>query len=303
MRKSAGDRSTGSRSRWMALLTCALLAAACSSIKLGYNNADTLLVYALDNYFDLDEAQANLARERVRALHAWHREKELPGYSRLLQNAQDRLSGAAAVTADDVLAFQRDMNERLARLGNESAPDLAALAQTLTPAQLERFADKLARDNSKARRELVQIAGRETPADREKRYVERVEQWFGSVSAEQREIIRADIGARPPARDWWMDERERRQRELTAVLLRIRAEQPAREVATVWLREYFGQLVEPRDAGRLEKLQQFRVSNAALIAQLINAATPPQKSTLVKKLRGYAEDFAALANGGLKNRG
>jgi hypothetical protein len=38
-------------------LSVVLLVAACSSIKLGHNNADTLLMYGLDSYFDLDDSQ------------------------------------------------------------------------------------------------------------------------------------------------------------------------------------------------------------------------------------------------------
>jgi len=92
-----------------------------------------------------------------------------------------------------------------------------------------------------------------------------------------------------------MAERERRQRELVAVMARIRAEQPPLATATAWLREYFAELAEPRDPARRARLATYREENAELVAQLVNGATPAQRAALAKRLRGYAADLAALA--------
>ena len=117
---------------------------------MGYNNADTLLLYALDNYFDLSQAQQQLARDRIGNLLTWHRATQLSGYADLIEAASKRLEGRIA--PDDVLAFNLEMNRRLLHIGEQAAPDLAALAQTLQPAQLERAARKAAEDDAKARR-------------------------------------------------------------------------------------------------------------------------------------------------------
>jgi hypothetical protein len=92
-----------------------------------------------------------------------------------------------------------------------------------------------------------------------------------------------------------MSERERRQHELVAVMARIRAEQPPVETAAAWIRDYFAQLAEPRDPERRARLAQVRAENAELVAQLINGATPAQRATLSRKLRGYAADLDTLA--------
>lgn len=275
-------------------LATVLLLAACSSIKLGYNNADTLLVYSLDSYLDLDETQERLAKERVRELMSWHRSTQLHAYARFLDDTERKV-GSGSVTADDVLAFQQAMNEKMMKIGEQAAPELARLALTLQPAQVDHFADKLARDSSKARREFMKIAGKETLDDRVKAYAERTETWFGSLSKEQLDLVRASLSARPSGQQLWMEERERRQRDLVAVLRRIVDEKPAELVAAQWLREYFGQLARPADEARRARVLENRRNNAQLIAQLINSATPAQKATLTKKLRGYAQDFTTLA--------
>ncbi len=291
--RDVAARRTGlaAHARRFLLLSVTLLVTACSTLKLGYNNADMLLLYSLDSYFDLDDKQQELARERVRSLLNWHRTTQLAGYAQLLTEAQRKVDGR--ISTAEVAAMQQQMNARLAAIGDQAAPDLAALALTLTPAQIDRFAGKLAKDASKARRELVRFAGaRESLEERAKRYTERAESWFGSVNNEQAQIVQAVLATRPET--WWMDERERRQSEMVQLLRRIHDEKPSAVEATKRLREYFAHLAEPRDEARRIALAEYRQSNAELVARLINAATPAQRAVLGKKLRGYAEDFVAL---------
>ena len=284
------------RARHVLAFGLVLLLASCSSIKLGYNNADTLLVYSLDSYLDLDETQEKLVRERVRELLGWHRSTQLRAYARLLDDGE-RLVGNGRVTADEVLAFQQAMNDKLMRVGEQAAPELARLALTLQPAQVDRFAGKLARDNAKARREFVKTAGRETLDDRVKAYAERAESWFGPLSREQLELVRTSLAERPSGQQLWMEERERRQRDLVTLLRRIVDERPTEPIAAQWLRDYFAQLAQPDDDQRRARVLESRRGNAQLIAQLINGASPAQKAALARKLRGYAQDFSTLAAG------
>ena len=289
----AGAPALSRHARRFVLASVTLLVAACSQLQLGYNNADTVLAYSLDSYLDLDDEQERLARERIGALHRWHRSTQLPGYVQLLNDAQKKIAGP--VSAAEVREFNTGVNRALAALGEQAAPDLARLALTLKPAQVERLADKLAKDTSKDRRELVRFSGAASLEQRVERYVDQAEGWFGTLSPAQREVIRASLERRPDAQEAWMQERERRQRELVAVIARIRAEQPPLAAATAWIREYFAQLAEPRDPQRRARLAQARQENAELLAQLINSATPAQRASLAKKLRGYATDLDALA--------
>lgn len=304
----AGNRSTGSGVHRLAALArsaraffaagAALVLAACSSIQFGYNYADTLLLYSLDSYFDLDGAQEDLARARMRALLDWHRATQLRGYAALIETAQAKLAGP--VSADDVLAFQEDVYARLAVVGDRAAPELAALALTLAPAQLERFGARLAQDTSKVRRELVRFAGRESLDERVQRYVERAESWLGRLDPAQRELIRGTLAARPDHQQFWMDERERRQQDLLAVLARIQRERPDQPTAAQWLREYLARLAMPAERERAERVVALRRADAELVARVVNGASVEQRAAVLRKLRRYAEDFAALAASGAR---
>jgi hypothetical protein len=286
--------------RWRGLVAAALgalLLAACSSFKLGYNNADTLLLYTLDSYFDLSDEQSQLARAQLAKFLDWHRSTQLPGYAQLLNEAKRKID-QGQVAPDQLLAFYGRMTAELQRLGDKAAPELAALALTLTPTQIDRFAQKLDKDTVKARRELVRFAGNESLEERIKRNTERAQSWFGSLSGAQEELIRRTLQARPDNAAWWIGERERRQRTLVAVLRRIEAEKPDAATATVWLRSYFAQLALPEGPEQRARTLEFRRGNAELIAALLNSASAEQKAHLLKKLRGYADDFGALAAAG-----
>ena len=307
---SPARRPRSRRRGWLrtgAVVAAVLVATACSSIRLGYNNADTLLLYSLDSYFDLDDAQESLARERVRALLAWHRRTQLPDYAQLLDTAQRRLDTvpASPVSAQEVLAIQAQMSERLMTVGTQAAPDLARLARTLTPEQLAHYGAKVARDNAKLRRERV-VAGEGGPAggayteERIKRNIARARTWLGPLTAAQEQLIREATLARPGGEQQWLQERERRQRELAALLDRIRSEQLPPEAGAALLTRFFTELSQPADPARRAAVLAARESNAQLMADLLNRATPEQKTALLRKLRGYAQDFTVLASEGAR---
>ena len=287
------SKSFGVLRVWLLVAAAVVLSACSTGVRLGYEYADTLLLYTIDGYVGLTPEQEQLVKERSAALVAWHRSTQLRDYAELLETTRRKL--AEPVSAADVLEFNRAVNARLAALGERAAPDLAQLALTLTPEQLTRLERKLASDNAKARRELVRFAGKEALDERAKKYAERADFWFGSVSREQLELIRSAIAQGPDNAAWWIEERERRQLELLSVLQRIQRERPDEAVATAWLRDYFKLLQNPPDSERRRSMEQFRASNAQLVAELINAATPDQKAALSRRLAGFADDFVALA--------
>jgi hypothetical protein len=132
-------------------------------------------------------------------------------------------------------------------------------------------------------------------AERAKKYGERAESWFGKLTDEQIEIIRKSLASRPTDATWWIDERERRQREFLSLLRKIQADRPTEEVAARWLRTYFTHLTVAAEADRRARAESYRRGSAELIAQLINHATPEQRAAIDKKLNDYAQDFRSLA--------
>ena len=292
---SKSPSSLGSASRLLALGLFALLFAACSTIKLGYNNADTLLLHSLDRYVSLTDEQERMVRQRVGSLMDWHRATQLADYAAFVQHARARLDGS--VTPAEVLEFNTGLNTRLAALGERAAPDAAALALTLTPAQIDQVERKLVDDNIKARRQSAQEV-KQAVDERAKKYAERSEFWLGKLNPQQVQLVRASLAGRPVDSLYWIEARERRTKDLVAMLRRIEAERPPEAVAAQWFRAYFRELARPSNADQRARAEAFRRDNAQLIAQLVNSASPEQRGHLDRKLSGFAAEFVQLAQRG-----
>jgi hypothetical protein len=288
--------SLGSGSRLLALGLFALLFAACSTIKLGYNNADTLLLYSLDRYVSLTDEQEQMVRRRVASLMDWHRATQLTDYAAFIQSARGRLDGSV-VSPAEVLALNEGLNARMAALGERAAPDAAALALTLTPAQIDQVERKLVDDNIKARKESSEAVKQELDA-RAKKYAERAEYWLGKVSDQQVQLVRASLASRPADSLYWIEARERRTKDLVALLRRIQAERPSEAVAANWFRAYFRELARPSNTDQLARAEAFRRDNARLIAQLVNSASLEQRAHLDRKLSSFKTEFVQLAQRG-----
>lgn len=276
----------------MAILAVAVSLAGCAAMKLGYNNADTLALFQLNGYLELTPDQELTVRERMNTLLAWHRSTQLRDYAAFIDKVRARLG--TPVTADDVMAFNQQLNTRMITTGDKAAPDIAHIALTLAPEQIDRAAKKIANDAAKARREFAR-ADKDGGAERVKKYQERAESWFGRLTDQQKDIIRKSMDSRPSDGTWWIDERERRQREFIALLRKVQAERPTEEAATRWMRTYFKQLSVAPDAERRARAESYRRGSAELMAQLINVATPEQLAAVDKKLNEYSQDFKSLA--------
>jgi hypothetical protein len=280
----------------LAVLALLGLAAGCSSLRFGYEHADTLLLASLDRYFDLDAEQKELAQRRIETLLAWHRATQLEDYSALLREAREKIRGP--VTADDVLAFEAKFRQRLSVLSERAAPEIARLALTLQPKQLAHMQGKWAEDDEEFREAHADGDPEEPEKLQARRFIKGTEFWLGELSREQTALVRADFARREGATRFREEERERRRREWLAVLEGIRSERPDPKQATERVRAFFAALADQPDPARRVQAAALRRSNAALIAALVNAATPDQRAALGEKLEGFAGDFTALAKDG-----
>ena len=84
------------------VLAFAILLAACSSLRLAYNNGDTLLYWWLDAYVDFDSEQKSEVKQDIGEFFRWHRKTQLQDYVQFLQKAQRQLRGSP--TQADVMA-------------------------------------------------------------------------------------------------------------------------------------------------------------------------------------------------------
>lgn len=280
--------------RLILALVAGLLLQGCSAVRLGYGNADSLARWWIDQYLDLAPEQDALSRERLARLVAWHRKTQLPDYVALLH--QGKAFAAGQPTANDALALSDSVIRRVRVLAEQATPDVADLAATLTPAQIDRMAARFAEKNADLAKEM-RLADGEAAQNKEryKRVLERAEYWLGDFSNEQEGTLRRMVEARDPGGQFWFDERLRRQRELLDLMRQVQRERPPRERVIALLRGYAARFDLPADPGRLARAQAMRRASAELSVAILAMATPAQRDHARQKFDDLIHDFTELS--------
>ncbi len=271
--------------------TC-LLAGCATVVRVAYNNSDIAVRLMANEYLDLQGEQVDLFKARYARFHEWHRLEELPRYAQALDSAAARLRRGA--TRADVEWMVTTVGERYRALAAQAVDEAAPVLATLKPANLAALEKKLAAGNRKLAEELQggELAARE--AARSDAITDRLEEWLGSVSAEQRRLITRYVRAYPVDVALRMENRKARQRELVRVLKEEQGAPALRDGLRAVFVEYDAQ--RSAEYARAWRAWQDRV--VTLVTELLAAASPAQREHAAARLTRYADDFRALADEG-----
>jgi hypothetical protein len=260
------------------------LLSGCSATRVLYSNADAFLRWQADSYFGFEGEQSDELDARIAAFLAWHRAKALPQYARLAGEAGERL--ARGLSREDLVwgydSFQSQARESL----RAAAAEMADLLDRLTPEQIDRLERRLAEENRKFAREHLQGTVRERHERRLAQNLERLEEWFGSLSEEQVERVRRYSEGAPRIAELRDRERRRLQKELVAMLRAREAKQRLADWAPNWDRG--------REPAYAAGVRQMRDQYFRMLLDLDRTLSPAQRQAAVARLREYAAEFESL---------
>ncbi len=263
-------------------------------IKIGYRNADTFGLLWIDRYLDLTSAQKNFVKPRLRELVAWHRTTQLPDYAALTTEMQKLAEHS--ITPAEVTALARRLKQRADTSIQHALPDIADLALRLTPDNISAMEDKFADNDDKFRDDNF-VKG-DVDKQQKARYdktLERIEEWYGRFSREQRAAVRKLSDARPLDNDILFAERQRRERELIVLMTRIEREKPSRDAVIALLRNYSERFEFNPDRDKRAFQESLRRATEAMDAAIHNLATPAQRERAITKLQDWIDDFRSLS--------
>lgn len=271
-----------------------LIVAACSSVRFTYNNGDTLLYYWLNAYVDIDTDQSDWVKKDIDDLFRWHRTTQLKDYVELLKKGQRQLAGN--LTQAELLADYREIRVRSEKLANKAVPDLAELAISLKPDQVNTLARKFESNNDKYRKKFLRGDTDERNKVRFKKAMDQFDLWFGDFSRQQEAALRKASDARPLDNEIWLDERMRRQQMILALLRKVHDQKLNRE-ATIPLvqglvRDVFARMESPERKGFYDASVD---GTTKMILTAVKIATPAQKAHAHKRMQGWIDDFNVLA--------
>ena len=273
--------------RLLAALAAALLLTGCSgALRIAYDNADSFARWKADNYLHLSGADSEELDDRIDAFHEWHRAEALPRYAALAEEAArrvtDGLSQADLVWGYDSLIAHGGDSVRAA------AERLAPLLDRVGAEQLRHIERGFAEDNRRFAKDYLRGSEEDRSKRRVKRTAERIEDWVGRLSEAQRARVQ-QYAERVPAID---EMRERDRRRLQAGFLEIVGAGRARERLPAFVAGW----QQGRDPAYAAASEAFRREFGDLLLDLDRMLTPEQRARAVARLRGYATDFAALAD-------
>lgn len=279
-------RIIGRRSVVLAVALAAVLSG-CSLLRVGYEQAPTLVYWRLDRLAGFTPAQAPRVREAIGQWFAWHRREELPRYAEALARLQQELlqdtTPPRACRWLDELSAWRDT------AWDRAVPLLAPLARDLDADQLGRLAQQLQRNDEALRREMLP----EDPAERAQaqvqRAVQRAQRLYGRLDAEQRAWLAQALAEARLDPQVWFAERQRRQADLLETLARLREREAGLPQTQAALQAVYRRAVSPPSSSPAQ------AAACGLLAGLHNRTTAAQRHTAVQRLRGWEADLRALA--------
>jgi len=250
-------------------------------VRLVYGNADNLLRWRIDHFFDLSSEQLKFVDARLAEQLQWHRNEELPKTIEFLRHVQT--VAKTSITTDELDSLFADFDVRLSVLIHHVATDAAALFAQLDDQQVAHLERALAKSND----EWEDIRKQEPEIRRAKR-IERilgyVEDWIGDLDPAQHEQLATASDRIPDNFDAWLDYRKERQRQFVIIVQTARIDP---EVVSVALPSW---LAAPPPLEFRDHSQSVR----KFILEVERIATPKQRAYFFDKLQHWIDDLAAF---------
>jgi hypothetical protein len=279
---------------WISLSVMVAILAGCSAARLAYSNGETISYWWLNAYVDFTGEQRPGIKKEIASLFAWHRKTQLKNYVQLLKHAQKRMQGP--VTEADLLADYEDAKKRMLLIADHALPQLADLALSLNEEQIAHIEKKFASNNDEYRNDYLRGDVEDRQEFRFKKLRKQVEYWFGNFTKEQERQLRAASDRRPLNNELVMASRLQRQQALIAMLKKMHAEKPSREIAMGMVRDYMHAALnrfgnpEHKEFFDATKLETIRI-----VAGIAKNATQEQKEHFLHTTQQWINDFDALS--------
>lgn len=274
------------RSLGAAPALAALVLAGCNKIGLVYEFADKLVLYNVEENFDLDKEQRAVLKDSVQAYFRWHRRNLLPAYADFLAYVAD--SSRDGLRPEEIRTGMSRFQELYRRTLDPVAGISAAFLESLSPAQVDAWINRQRTKNRKLRNDFS--GSLEERLDiRARKIIDELEDWTGRLSKDQKARIRALNGTVPWNGSLWLDLREQVQ-ERVADMARRKA--PA-DSLRVYLAAYFLRDESLKTPEYRERVKESERKTAILIDQIHHLLTDGQRAHFLQELDKLAQDLRA----------
>lgn len=274
-----------------ALLAITLLfSGGCSRVTIGYNNADLLLRYKINDYTSFNAQQRDEIHREVDLYMRWHRKYALPEYTRFLKVLYGLVQQDGPLRKDDVARLRDEFGSLYKKTMVPLIRPSAHVLSTIDSHQIEKLTKFLAEKNREQKEESLNGSDQENLEKRADRTIDLVEQLVGNLSREQEDKIKKMSFRVPFATRHFIEHREANQARLISLLNSHAGE--------AQIAAYFSQWINTPETTRtpqqLQVIQSYEIAMDEMTSRLYELLTARQKNHLRKKILSYIEDFENL---------
>jgi hypothetical protein len=271
-------------SRLLCVILLAASAAGCA--KMVYNRLDTLAALYVGNLVSLDDRQSSDLRAWLAQTLEWHRASELGRYATFLRELSTEV--AQPSNRDAYLRLFGRVEGFVSDFAVQTAPQATRLLLELTPAQVEEFLANLERKSQeRSAKSLQEIRNGTWQASRVKETQRQVQRWTGTITQEQKLLVREMSQQIQPTTNEWLESQRRWRGALGDAFsnrgtAQERILQLLREPDTQWTAQY-----KTKEASNREQV-------LSLLTALDASLTPAQREHMQRELTALAERLDAL---------
>ena len=272
------------KARWILALFALTLLSGCSVSRLAYDNADVFLRWQANHYLDFQGEQSEELDRNLAAFLAWHREKALPQYIKLADEAAARVQ--RGIKPQDLDWSYDAVRAQVREALGVAAAEAAGLLDRLSPEQILHLEQRLAEGNREFAKAQIHGTMEERHKRRVKRNIERLEDWFGRLSDAQAERVQRYSMRAPHSAELRDRDRKRRQAEFVAML---RAREAKRRLVQ-WVQDWEG----GREPAYVEASRATRAEYVDLLLDLDRTLAAEQREHLTGRLKRFSSLFESL---------
>lgn len=189
----------------MLLLVMLLGLSACST-KFSYHFLDWAIGWELDDYVTLNKTQQKSMDKLIEKFVLWHQSEELTHYVAQLTEVEHLIQTntlTPALWAEHVTLAKRHWF----RLFEFALPDMLPIIGSLTEAQVKQILAQSRKDEQELIKEFAGKTPEQLQQDADDNLNEQFNDWLGSVSDEQKQLIHQYNQQRLSTLDMWLDYR------------------------------------------------------------------------------------------------
>jgi hypothetical protein len=271
-----------------ALSFLALTITGCNKLKLGYEYADWLVTYSVEDNFDLDKPQRAQLKDDVHAYFRWHRKELLPVYA----DFADWIANSArnGIQPSEVDSGYHRYRELYRRTMEPSVEKSVNLLVALTPEQVDQWLERVRKKNAKQHKEFSGSLD-ERLDHRFGKIIDELEDWTGKLSKEQRNRIKILNRTLPWNSGLRLEMREKFQDHLAEILKK----KAPREEVHAYLANYAMDTDSLKSEEYRVKGREFETRLRTMVYQIHNILTPEQKRRFIQQVEKLARDFRTLS--------